>query len=90
MNLATASKRHVEGEEETQEVVQEDGTKVIVKKAPRQRQAESKDNQMIDDFGGFEKASDKRRIQGRDNRGYGQDEDEDEGLEPTDSGWGKK
>jgi hypothetical protein len=45
---------------------------------------------MIDDFGGFEKASDKRRIQGRDNKGYGQDEDEDEGLEPTDSGWGKK
>lgn len=45
---------------------------------------------MVDDFGGFEKASDKRRIQGRDNRGYGQDEDEDEGLEPTDSGWGKK
>jgi len=43
MNLATASKRHVEGEE-TQEVVQEDGTKVIVKKASRQRQAESKDD----------------------------------------------
>lgn len=43
MNLATASKRHVEGEE-TQEVVQEDGTKIIVKKAPRQRQAESKDD----------------------------------------------
>jgi len=64
--MATASKKREEGEGETitEEVIQEDGTKVIVKKT-QQRRAQAPSNQEgggFDSDDGFMKASDKRKI----------------------------
>lgn len=77
MNMATASKRFVEGEQtETVETTLEDGTKVIAKKAPRQRQ-QAQENSGFDSDDGFQKASDKRIRAPREGREH-QDEEEEE------------
>lgn len=76
MNMATASKRFVEGEQtETVETTNEDGTKVIAKKAPRQRQ-QAQENTGFDSDDGFQKASDKRVRAPRE--GYKHEEEEEE------------
>jgi len=60
MNLSSASVKRVEGEEETVTTTNEDGTKVITKKAPRQRQQNTTDFEDNDGFG-FQKATDQRK-----------------------------
>lgn len=78
MNMATASKRFVEGEggEQTVETTTEDGTKVIVKKAPRQRQ-QAQENSGFDSDDGFQKASDKRIHAPRERRENQYEEEEE-------------
>lgn len=65
MNMATASKRAepgAEGETTEVEVVQEDGTKVIIKKQQRRAQAPSNQESGFDSDDGFMMATDKRRV----------------------------
>jgi len=83
MNLAGATQKRVEGEEGQVETTQEDGTKVLLKKAPRQRQQTSESAFVDNDEFGFEKASDKRKVVGR----GGQYEEEDEEEVPV--GWNR-
>lgn len=64
MNLSSASVKRVEGEEETVTTTNEDGTKVIIKKAPRQRQQAPTD---FDSDDGFQKATNVRKKGAREN-----------------------
>lgn len=84
MNLAGATQKRVEGDEgQVETTTQEDGTKVLLKKAPRQRQQASESAFVDNDEFGFEKASDKRKVVGR----GGQYEEEDEEEVPV--GWNR-
>lgn len=85
MNLATASKKFVEGEGgegQTETTTMEDGTKVIQKKV---RHVAQRQDNGFDSDDGFQKATDTRKRAPREAR----QQEDDDGLPETEAGWGR-